>query len=235
MSVVALAPIQAQSVKIPPSIEAIAKAKADFMDFVKSEHFEPVAGSVIDLGIALKIVYTDAKGDPKHAFANTTGFLFAELFHAAEVRGHLTSAAKVFFDECLDQVPFVDDLAKQVIAYADEVEAADGVHIESSEQAIAAAQTELLEFIQSDDFESLAGCSLDAFKQKLAEIARRSQGDWMTAYLVDLPDSPGYSRLFSELIENAAKDGFISEKVSQIYTAPGFDPIPFVKHIIDKI
>jgi hypothetical protein len=237
MSVVALPAVgpAKPAVHMAPSPETIAQAKADFMTFVQSDDFETLTGPLADFATALKIIYTNAGDDPQQAFDDATETLFSEVFRQAKEKGHLINAAKIFADKGLDQVAFVDDLAKQMIALAEKVEAEDGVFLEVSAKETEAAKTDLMTFIESEDFEGAAGCTLDAFKAQLLEIARFAKGDELTAFVVDRPDQPGYCHLFTDLIRKAEKDYFLSDVVSRVFFAPKFDQIGFIRHFVNAL
>lgn len=237
MSVAAVASPSTSPVSssIRPSDQQIQQAKADFMAFIKTPDFEPLAGNLIDFKDALVKINSEWKNNPKLAFAHGTGLIFSELFQNADDTGHLKSAAQVFFAEDIDQVPFVADLVKQVIASVGEQEAADGELIDASNESVAQAREELMTFIKSDDFLAASGSSLADFKKKLLEVKRLAKGDHMTAFVVDHKDCPGYSHLFRELIKKAEEDTFLSEKVSAIVFAPKFDEIKFIESIVNEI
>jgi hypothetical protein len=209
--------------EMPASAVELADAKADFLAFLKSEDAGLFIGNIIDLGDALKkISPTDV---------NVKETIFIAIFQQANEAGHLKKLTEVFFNRGIDQRAFIEDLVQQTIVYAAKVETDDGVYVEPSNADIEVALAEVVKFIHSDDFRLLTTYPLDEFKKKLALIDRRSKGDEFVAYVTDYPNSPGYSKLFSDLIRDAAENGSITEKTRNIFFSPRFNQLKFIKSI----
>lgn len=90
---------------------------------------------------------------------------------------------------------------------------------------------DLTRFIQSENFEKLAG-PRDAFKKKLEAIKERSNGDEPTAFYLDLPDSPGYSTLYTTLIAKADELKYIDFMTKRIFLAPETDQMEIINFLL---
>jgi hypothetical protein len=214
------------SFEMPASAFEISHAKADFWAFLKSEHAKPLMGNIIDFGKALKIIGADV---------NLKGAIFTAIFEQAREKGHLINLAKVFFDGEIDQGAFIDDLVQETIVYAEKVKTDDGIYVEPSKADIEESLAEVVGFIHSDDFRLLTTYPLEDFKKKLALIDRRSKGNEGAAYFIDYPTSPGHSKLFSDLIQDAAENSSITEKTRDLFFSHGFNQVKFIQSIRDAL
>src|SRR4029077_15017676 len=89
--------------------------------------------------------------------------------------------------------------------------------------------------ITSNKFHSAYGGPLSKLKDTLLDIERRANGDKIAVHCVNEEGSPGYVRLFSDMIRQAEKDHVLSQEVSSVFFAPRFKSIPFVESLVEEL
>ena len=97
----------------------------------------------------------------------------------------------------------------------------DGFLLPPSSETLKRIQADLTQFMQSENFEKVAG-PRDEFRKKLAKIAEQSNfyGD------------PAYANLYSTLIREASNLDYISFTTRSVFFNPGGDQISIIHFLL---